>query len=66
MFYRYDLVASKGDSIVYEGSFSSINMMVKFACGFVGCDLDAYDTAFNKSLPIDGLIHEFINDVSGL
>lgn len=60
MFYRYELDVSAGNVLVYHGCFSSINQLVKFACGFEDhCDLDAWDPVTMKHLPINELTDEF-------
>lgn len=67
MFKRYDLEVCYKDFPIYAASFSSINLLVKFACGFSSdCTFDAYDTVFEKILPIEGLMNEFRSDSNGI
>lgn len=68
MFKRYDLNVYYSDVPLYSASFSSINNLVKFACGFNDtiCDIDAVDTLYERSIPIEELILEFRSDFNGI
>lgn len=68
MFKRYDLDVYFSDICIYSSSFSSINHMVKFACGFDrnNCELDAIDTVMERSIPINELCKEFEGDCYGI
>ena len=67
MFKRYDLDVFYSSVPIYAASFSSINLLVKFACGFDStCDISAFDTVLEKSLPIEELINEFRSDSYGI
>lgn len=68
MFKRYDLVVYCIDTPIYNAAFSSINNLVKFACGFDRnvCVLDAVDVVFEKPIPIDELCKEFEVDINGI
>lgn len=58
---RYDLDVYHDDLKVYSASFTSINHLVRFACGFdrKSCELIAFDILFVKSIPIYELCDEF-------
>ena len=68
MFKRYDLDVYYSGIHLYSASFSSINHLVKFACGFDSkyCDIEAFDTVFENTLPIYELMKEFRGDVNGI
>lgn len=68
MFKRYDLDVYVNAVCVYNASFSSINHLVKFACGFDinYCELTAHDVVTEKYLPIDRLCEEFRSDTYGI
>lgn len=67
MLYRYRLnVAINGDH-VFDGCFSSINQMVKVACGFSeSCVFESFDDLFDKVIPIYTLIGEFQRNSNGI
>lgn len=68
MFKRYGLDVYYSSVCVYSSAFSSINNLVKFACGFdrSSCELDAVDFVFERSLPIEELCKEFEGDIYGI
>lgn len=68
MFKRYDLVVFYNEYPIYSAAFSSINHVVRFACGFdrTVCELDCVDTVFEKSIPIVDLCKEFDSDSYGI
>lgn len=68
MFKRFDLDVFHDKKLVYHASFSSINHIVKFACGFDEklCDIEAIDTVFDQTLPIYELMKEFRGNVNGI
>lgn len=68
MYKRYDLDVYYADVPIYAGSFSSINLLVKFACGFDRsiCELSASDSIFDRSIPVEELCLEFEGDRSGI
>lgn len=68
MFKRYDLDVFYSDVPIYSASFSSINNLVKFACGFDYniCVLLAIDTLTERSLPIEQLCNDFRSDINGI
>lgn len=67
MYKRYDLTVYYSSVPIYSASFSSINLLVKFACGFDPvCDIDAIDAVFERSLPIEELMNEFKGDCYGI
>lgn len=72
MLYRYHLsvyfIDSPDDSSVFEFDFSSINQLVKVACGFNDsfCSFVAIDSIFGKILPLTALIEEFKGDCYGI
>lgn len=68
MFKRYDLDVFYNSIPVYSASFSSINNLVKFACGFDSniCDFLATDILYEKSVPIVELMNEFKGDNYGV
>lgn len=68
MFKRYDLSVFCNEHLVYAANFSSINLLVKFACGFDRniCELDCVDTVFEKTIPLEDLCKEFENDRNGI
>lgn len=68
MYKRYDLCVSYADVPIYSASFSSLNNMVKFACGFDSsiCDIVASDAVFDRSIPIDDYIMEFKDSCYGI
>ena len=68
MFKRYDLDVFHNDCNVYSASFSSINLLVKFACGFddTYCDFIAVDTLNERTIPLVELMNEFRSDQNGI
>lgn len=58
---RYDLDVYFDSVKIYSATFTSINHLVKFACGFdrTLVELVAFDSLFVKSLPILELCEEF-------
>ena len=69
MFKRYELnVFDFNGSCVYSSSFSSINLLVKFACGFdlSLCELEGIDIVFDRTLPLEKLVDEFKGDIYGI
>lgn len=68
MFKRYDLDVFYNEVPVYGASFSSINHLVKFACGFDVnvCDFIAVDVVTEKSIPIVELMEIFRSDINGI
>lgn len=68
MFKRYDLLVTYKDLVIYNAAFSSINHVVRFACGFDRkiCDIDVVDCVFDKTIPIEELCKEFENDNYGI
>lgn len=67
MLYRYSLQVALDNKVVFDGYFSSINQLVKFACSFSdNCVLESFDSLFCKSIPIYTLINEFRRDVNGI
>lgn len=68
MFKRFDLDVYYSDVPIYSASFSSVNLLVKFACGFDNnvCTIMANDVLTEKSLPIDELMNVFRGDVNGI
>lgn len=68
MFKRYDLDVFYIDTPIYSSSFSSINNMVKFACGFDGniCTFNAVDVVLEKSVPIEELMEVFKGEIYGI
>lgn len=68
MFKRYDLDVFVNDVPVYSASFSSINNLVKFACGFdrSNCDFIAIDSLFEKTVPIIELMNVFEGENYGI
>lgn len=67
MLYRYRLMAALNGNVVYEGSFSSINHLVKVACSFSeDCTLQSFDDLFDKVIPIYSLVSEFKCDANGI
>lgn len=68
MFKRYDLDVFFNSTPVYSASFSSINLMVKFACGFDFnvCDFIATDIVLEKSVPLNELCNVFRSDEYGI
>lgn len=68
MFKRYDLDVFYNSVPVYSASFSSINHLVKFACGFDNtvCDFIAVDVVTEKTVPIEELMEVFRSDINGI
>ena len=68
MFKRYDLDVFYNSVPVYSASFSSINNLVKFACGFDRrvCDILATDVLYEKSVPIVELCNTFEGENNGI
>lgn len=68
MFKRYDLDVYYIDVPIYSASFSSINNMVKFACGFDNnvCDFHCIDVVLERSVPIVELMEVFRGDINGI
>ena len=68
MYKRYDLDVFYSDVPIYSASFSSLNHITKFACGFDTnvCVLMATDTLLEKSLPIEQMCNEFRSDINGI
>ena len=68
MFKRYDLDVFYRDVPVYSASFSSINNLVKFSCGFNrnNCEFIATDVLLEKSIPIVELMNVFEGENYGI
>lgn len=67
MLYRYSLQVALDNKVVFDGNFSSINQMVKFACSFTNdCVMESFDSMFDKVIPIYSLIAEFRRDSNGI
>lgn len=68
MFKRYDLTVFYNDYPLYNAAFSSINHLVRFACGFDRsvCEFDAVDIVYEKTIPIVELCKEFECDNYGI
>lgn len=68
MYKRYDFDVFYNSVCVYSCSFSSINNLVKFACGFDRnvCDLSAVDNVFERDIPLEDLCIEFEGDCYGI
>ena len=68
MFKRYDLDVFCNSVLVYSASFSSINNLVRFACGFDRnlVEFFATDTLFERSLPLNDLCLEMESNNHGI
>lgn len=68
MFKRYDLDVFYNSTPIYCGSFSSINLLCKFACGFdfSVCDFIATDVVTEKSVPLVELCNVYKGDINGI
>lgn len=68
MYKRYDLCVSYNNVPIYSCSFSSINLLIKIACGFDRnvCDVDASDVVLAKTIPIEDYCQIFEDDVNGI
>lgn len=68
MYKRYDLLVSYNSVPIYSCSFSSLNLMVKIACGFDRniCDIDATDTLLEKTVPVTDYCQIFQDDINGI
>lgn len=67
MLYRYRLSCAVNGNVIYEGSFSSINHLVKVACSFSDdVTLSSFDDLFDKIIPIYSLVAEFKCDANGI
>lgn len=68
MFKRYDLDVFYNSVPIYSGSFSSINLLTKFSCGFDSnvCDFIAVDTLLENTLPIEEMMNDFRGDINGI
>ena len=67
MLYRYNLKVGYMSKTVFDGYFSSINQLVKFACSFSDdCVMEAFDHLFGNVLPLYSLISEFERNATGI
>ena len=68
LYKRYDLYVSYSDIPIYSASFSSVNLLIKIACGFDRhlCDVTATDIILEKTLPIEEYCQIFQDDINGI
>lgn len=68
MFKRYDLDVFCNSVLIYSASFSSINHLVRFACGFDrnAVEFFATDSVFERTLPLTELCLEMESNNNGI
>ena len=67
LMYRYHLTVLHYKTVVFDGSFSTLNKLVKVACCFSEeCTFNADDELFGKLIPVNLLIDEFKSNCVGL
>lgn len=68
MYKRYDLDVFYDSANIYHASFSSINNLTKFACGFDRniCEIVAIDSLMERSLPIENMCDVFEGEMYGI